>query len=866
MKHLQTLLLCLFLALTASAQQSAWDTEYKQIENNIKAPEFANREFVITKYGASLKATAKANQKAINNAIAKCSKAGGGRVVVPAGTWNTGAITLQSNVNLVIEKGATLLFAFDTDLYPLVRTRWEGLDCWNYQPCIYAYQAKNIAITGEGTIDGNATSDTWWAMSGKKGYKENPNIPENQNRGSRAALLKYAEDGVDMDQRRFGKGYGLRPQLVNLNQCENILIEGVTMLRSPFWVIHPLLSKNITVRNVKVWNEGPNGDGCDPESCENVLIEGCTFHTGDDCIAIKSGRNADGRAGATGRFAGIPSKNLIIRNCVMEDGHGGVVIGSEISGGCQNVFAENCKMDSPNLERVLRIKTNSCRGGVIENIHFRNVTVGQCQEAVLKINTDYEPKEVCCRGFYPQVRHVYMDNVTCQKAKYGVMIVGYEADSLAYTVNNIYVSNSKFDGVYDKPVYQVGQAQDVHFNNLFINGSLVLSEKPYKHYSEWMTHSEMTRVPDVTYLDFAKKPRWSYTVGTEMGAMLDTYKAYKDETIYNWLKEYPAKMIDANGQGVGYKYEDFNLDNVRPGKVLLAMYQLNPVEKDLKLLKTLFKQLQNQPRTKEGVFWHKAIYANQVWLDGIFMGLPFYTEAAPMLLKPKKVKKTYEDIIDQIVKTDRRTFDAKTGLWKHAWDETHTAFWADKETGQSKHTWARAMGWYVMAMIEVLDNLPADHPRRGEVIDVFKRAMTALVKHQDKKTGVWFDVLDVKDPRNYLESTASSMYAYCLLKGARKGYLDDSFRQAGIKAFNGIVNEFVRVNADKTISLTRCCEVSGLGPAPGPYVEKPNFKRDGSFDYYMSEPIRDNDGKGVGPFIWAALEMEQLGYTTDNNK
>ncbi len=866
MKHLQTLFLCLFLALTASAQQSAWDTEYKQIENNIKAPEFANREFVITKYGASLKATAKANQKAINNAIAKCSKAGGGRVVVPAGTWNTGAITLQSNVNLVIEKDATLLFAFDTDLYPLVRTRWEGLDCWNYQPCIYAYQAKNIAITGEGTIDGNATSDTWWAMSGKKGYKENPNIPENQNRGSRAALLKYAEDGVDMDQRRFGKGYGLRPQLVNMNQCENILIEGVTMLRSPFWVIHPLLSKNITVRNVKVWNEGPNGDGCDPESCENVLIEGCTFHTGDDCIAIKSGRNADGRAGSTGRFAGIPSKNLIIRNCVMEDGHGGVVIGSEISGGCQNVFAENCKMDSPNLERVLRIKTNSCRGGIIENIHFRNVTVGQCQEAVLKINTDYEPKEVCCRGFYPQVRHVYMDNVTCQKAKYGVMIVGYEADSLAYTVNNIYVSNSKFDGVYDKPVYQVGQAQDVHFNNLFINGSLVLSEKPYKHYSEWMTHSEMTRVPDVTYLDFAKKPRWSYTVGTEMGAMLDTYKAYKDETIYNWLKEYPAKMIDANGQGVGYKYEDFNLDNVRPGKVLLAMYQLNPVEKDLKLLKTLFKQLQNQPRTKEGVFWHKAIYANQVWLDGIFMGLPFYTEAAPMLLKPKKVKKTYEDIIDQIVKTDRRTFDAKTGLWKHAWDETHTAFWADKETGQSKHTWARAMGWYVMAMVEVLDNLPADHPRRGEVIDVFKRAMTALVKHQDKKTGVWFDVLDVKDPRNYLESTASSMYAYCLLKGARKGYLDDSFRQAGIKAFNGIVNEFVRVNADKTISLTRCCEVSGLGPAPGPYVEKPNFKRDGSFDYYMSEPIRDNDGKGVGPFIWAALEMEQLGYTTDNNK
>ena len=845
---------------------SVWDTEYKQIESNIQAPQFVNREFVITKYGASLKVNdAAKNQKAINKAIDACSKAGGGKVIVPEGTWNTGAITLKSNVNLVIQKGATLLFAFDRSLYPNVPTRWEGLDCWNYQPLIYAYQQKNIGITGEGTIDGNGSDDTWWLMSGKTPKSRDIAVPEKQqNPGGRADLLKYAEDGVDMDQRVFGAGKGLRPQLVNLNQCENILIEGVTMLRSPFWVMHPLLSKNITVRNVKVWNEGPNGDGCDPESCENVLIENCVFHTGDDCIAIKSGRNADGREGATGRYAGRPSKNLIIRNCVMEDGHGGVVIGSEISGGCQNVFVENCQMDSPSLDRVLRIKTNSCRGGVIVNIYFRNVTVGQCGEAVLKINTDYEPKEVCCRGFYPIVRNVYMENVTCKKSKYGVMIVGYDDDKLAYTVNNIYVNNCKFDGVYNKPYYLKGKAQDIHFDNLMINGNLILTEKPYKRYSEWMTHSEMTRVPDVTYLDFAKKPRWSYTVGTEMGAMLDTYKAYKDESIYNWLKEYPAKMIDENGQGKGYKYEDFNLDNVRPGKVLLAMYQLNPVEKDLKLLKTLFKQLQNQPRTKEGVFWHKAIYANQVWLDGIFMGLPFYTEAAPMLLKPKKVKKTYEDIIDQIVKTDKRTYDAKTGLWKHAWDETHTAFWADKETGQSKHTWARAMGWYVMAMVEVLDNLPADHPRRGEVIDVFKRAMTALVKHQDKKTGVWYDVLDVKDPRNYLESTASSMYAYCLLKGARKGYLDDSFRKAGIKAFNGIVNEFIRVNADKTISLTRCCEVSGLGPAPGPYVEKPNFKRDGSFEYYMSEPIRDNDGKGVGPFIWAALEMEQLGYTTED--
>ena len=841
-------------ALNLSA--NAWETDYKQIESNIKAPVFADQTFNITKYGAATNKSAKQNQAAINKTIALCSKKGGGRVVVPAGTWNTGAITLQSNVNLVIEEGATLLFAFDTDLYPLVRTRWEGLDCWNYQPCIYAYQAKNIGITGKGTIDGNATPETWWAMSGKKGYPDNPAVTEGQGKGSRAALLKYAEDGVDMDQRRFGKGYGLRPQLVNLNQCENILIEGVTMLRSPFWVMHPLLSKNITVRNVKVWNEGPNGDGCDPESCENVLIEGCTFHTGDDCIAIKSGRNADGRAGATGRFVGRPSKNLIVRNCIMEDGHGGVVIGSEISGGCQNVFVENCQMDSPNLERVLRIKTNSCRGGIIENIHFRNVTVGTCQEAVLKINTDYEPKEVCCRGFYPIVRNVYMENVTCKKSKYGVMIVGYEADSLAYTVNNIYVKDCRFDGVYDKPVYQIGQAQDVHFDNLFVNGSLILSEMPYKQYSEWMTASEMKRVPEPYMLDFAKKPRWNYAIGLELESMLDTYLAYKNASILEYLKQYPAKMIDEKGRVTGYEYNDFNLDNIRPGRFILRMYDLYPSKKDRIALNTFFKQLEKQPRAKEGVWWHKAIYANQVWLDGIFMGLPYYTLAAPLIKGEKKARKYYDDAIDQITKTDKRTFDEATGLWKHAWDETHSMFWANKQTGLSQHTWARAMGWYVMAIVEVLDALPENHARRAELVALLNKTMTAIVNHQDAKTGTWYDVMDVNDPRNYLEATASSMFAYVLLKGARKGYLDDSFKAAGIKAYKGILNEFVKVNADKTISLTRCCAVSGLGPDSNP-------KRDGSFDYYMSEPIRDNDGKGVGPFIWASLEMEMLGYDTE---
>ena len=853
-KLLKSLLVALLIPVCSYA--AGWDdAEYKRIEQSIQQPKLSEKVYAITSYGAKTTASAAQNQKAINRAIALASKKGGGKVVIPAGTWNTGAIEMKSGVNLVIEEGATLHFAFEPKLYPLVRTSWEGLACWNYSPCIYAYQAKDIAITGKGTIDGGGNSDTWWQWNGNPrfGFKEGVTT-ESQKLGSRSKLLKQAEDGVAFDERKFGMGQGLRPQLINFVRSERILIKDVKMINSPFWVIHPLLSKNITVDGVYIWNEGPNGDGCDPEACENVLIQNCIFHTGDDCIAIKSGRNNDGR------LWNQPSKNIIIRNCKMEDGHGGVVIGSEISGGCENVYAEDCEMDSPHLDRILRIKTNNCRGGLIQNINMRRIKVGQCGEAVVKINLDYESKEVCYRGFEPTVRNVNVEDVTCQKSNYGVLIIGRDAIENVYDIN---IKNCKFDGVQKQPVKITGKTRNVKFDNLYINGSLVLNagEQPYKNYSEWLTHSEMKRVPHSYLLDFSKKPKWSYVMGIEMEGMLDTYEAYKEgnESILEYLNEYPKTMIDEKGNITGYKYEDFNLDNVRTAKFILRMHNIAPTKGTEKALKTLFKQLVNQPRTKEGVYWHKAIYANQVWLDGIFMGLPFYCNYAVQTMKPKKAEKYLNDAVDQMIKTDLRTYDEKTQLWKHAWDETHEQFWADKENGKSQHTWARALGWYVMAMTECLDAMPENYARRGEVIKLLNKAMASVVKYQDKATGVWYDVMDVKDPRNYLESTASSMFAYVLLKGYRKGYLSEKYRDAGVKAYNGILNQFIKVNPDKTISLTKCCSVSGLGPGPGPYVKKPNYKRDGSFNYYMSEPIRDNDAKGVGPFIWASLEMEQQG-------
>lgn len=340
-------------------------------------------------------------------------------------------------------------------------TRWEGVDCYSYHPLIYAYGESNIGITGKGTVDGGASNNNWWRMCGAARYGWKEGVIS--QRVGRPKLLQWAEKSVPLAERVMTPEDGMRAQLINLYKCSNILIENVTLLRSPFWVVHPLLCNNLTMRGVHIQNDGPNGDGCDPESCTNVLIENCFFDTGDDCIAIKSGRNADGRRWSK------PSENIIVRGCTMKNGHGGVVIGSEISGGYKNLFVENCVMDSPLLDRVIRIKTSTCRGGTVENIYVRNVKVGECKEAVLKINLVYESKEICDRSFPPTVRNVYLENVTSTKSRHGVMITALEDRC---NVHNINVTNCQFNGV-EKGNFVSGQTKDIFFNNLLINGKAV---------------------------------------------------------------------------------------------------------------------------------------------------------------------------------------------------------------------------------------------------------------------------------------------------------------------------------------------------------------------------------------------------------
>ncbi|MBD5355312.1 MAG: hypothetical protein HDR85_10495, partial [Bacteroides sp.] len=269
----------------------------------------------------------------------------------------------------------------------------------------------------------------------------------------------------------------------------------------------------------------------------------------------------------------------------------------------------------------------------------------------------------------------------------------------------------------------------------------VSDERP-KHYSEWLTRSEMQRVPESYMLDFSNRPKWSYVMGIELESMLDTYLRYGGDDIKDYCVLYTDTMISPDGEIRGYKLLDYNLDNVRTGHFVSRMYEHFPEQKNLKAMNTLMRQLNDQPRTNEGVYWHKAIYAYQVWLDGIFMGLPFRVLTASQIYTPELAKPIYDDAVDQVKSTYDRTYDPKTGLNRHAWDESREMFWSDNETGLSQHCWGRAQGWYTMALVELLDVLPEDYERRGEVIDLLTRCFDNFVQWQGPMAGVWYQVMD----------------------------------------------------------------------------------------------------------------------------
>lgn len=367
-----------------------------------------------------------------------------------------------------------------------------------------------------------------------------------------------------------------------------------------------------------------------------------------------------------------------------------------------------------------------------------------------------------------------------------------------------------------------------------------------KKLSEQLTLTAMeTLFQDTTVLKDAKGPRWSYDMGVVLEGAAQVWRNTGNGDYFKYIQSSMDAYVDKTGIIRTYKSEDFNIDNIKNGRSLLLLYKVTGQQKYLTAATHLYNQLQQQPRTKAGGFWHKKIYPNQMWLDGLYMGEPFYAEYAALMKKDS----AFNDIANQFILMEKVSRDTKTGLLYHGYDESRLEKWADPATGKSPNFWGRAMGWYIMALVDVLDNFPKNHPKRAELIAILNRTAIATVKYQDSKSGVWFDIMDMPTRKgNYLESSASSMFVYGLAKGVRKGYLPQSFMAAANKGYAGLKKEFIESAGDERVNLTKTVSVSGLGG-------KPKY-RDGSFEYYISEKVITNDPKGVGSFICAAAEME----------
>ncbi len=410
-----------------------------RILGDVRPPAFPPRDFPITLYGA-VEHDAGAG---IARAIAACSQSGGGRVVVPAGTWHTGAIHLRSRVELHVSEGATLLFSTDpADYLPVVETRYEGLEVRNYSPMIYANGCTDIAITGTGTLDGQGSWDTWWRWF-------------DECDRDFTTLREQSFFGVPVPERVGGPGHRLRSSFVQPYNCTNVLIEGVTVVRSPFWQVHPVLCRNVTIRDVVIDSQGPNNDGIDLESCRSVLVRGCVVDAGDDCIALKSGREADGLR------VDVPTEDVLIEDCMLRMKYGAITLGSDLTGGIRNVYVRDCRIDGPYF--ALYLKTNSVRGGYVENVYLRDVTICDVTKEVVQCN--FHRGEGDVGPLTPVVRNVELRDITVQRARNALVLRGYRRSR----IDDFRLVDCDF--TVDQP--STVQHTVLSFDNVTVNGQLV---------------------------------------------------------------------------------------------------------------------------------------------------------------------------------------------------------------------------------------------------------------------------------------------------------------------------------------------------------------------------------------------------------
>lgn len=384
---------------------------------------------------------------------------------------------------------------------------------------------------------------------------------------------------------------------------------------------------------------------------------------------------------------------------------------------------------------------------------------------------------------------------------------------------------------------------------LFVSEACIQSKNDEKEdlWSVKMADSEMVRFPELWMIENAKKPRWTYTFGLVAKSMMELSDYTSNAKYYDYAKNYADTLIDANGIIRTYNKESYNIDNVSPGKILFELYEKTGDIRYKTALDTLRNQMLTHPRTSEGGFWHKKIYPHQMWLDGLFMASPFLAEYGARFDEPQ----LFDEVVHQLKLVAKYTYDEKSGLYYHGWDESKVQAWANKETGTSPNFWARSIGWYAAALVDVLPFLPENIEGRENLLSIVSGLAEAIKKYQDQESGVWYQVIDQGNREgNYLESSASALFVYFLSKAINHGYLSKEYEATATKGFEGIIQNFIQNEDDGTYTITSCCAVAGLGG------EK--VYRDGSFEYYISEPVINNDPKSTGAFIFAAIEFEKL--------
>jgi len=872
---------------------------------------------------------------AIQQAITFCEKHGGGTVVFPSGIYFTGSIRLCSNLTLYIDSGATLLFSSDFGDYPPVRTRWEGVECYGFSPLVYGSELENVSIIGRGTLDGQG--EAWWNELRKR-RQDGRTWPESEFEKQLARLnIEYESAGSGGGGREM---QFLRPPLVQLINCRNVLLEGLTHQNSPFWNTHLVYCDDVVIQNVSFKNpaDASNTDGLDIDSCRNVRISNCFFDVGDDCLCLKSGMDEDGRR------VGKPTENVTISNCIMLHGHGGVVIGSEIAGSIRNVTISNCQFFG--TDRGIRIKARRGRGGTVEDIRVNNIIMQRVLSPIV-MNLFYRcgasPDDVFLFGTDPQpvtektpiLRNISLSNITarnvraaagflhglpempiqnvrfhdiviettCDPQEQGgepAMVFGLEP-MVGKGILGKYLKGVQFHHVRVETRQGEGlhleESQEIEIHGFIMkklhpeSAAIVLKqvEKAFAHgcyvwssegnfvqlrgdktkdilfhgnslgtegpgsqkvhtvvqsWAEKAADSILAIYPDPKDLHNHHPPgQWVYQNGFFLNALFVLWqKAQKPEYVQyirNWVDLFINKdgVFDENK----YRREEYNLDNILPGRLLIALYQETREEKYKRAACFLMEQLKEQPRTSERGYWHKQIYPYQMWLDGIYMAELFSVEFARVFA----ASRYFDEAVHQITLIHRHTYDPKTGLLYHGWDETKTQVWAHPKRGTSPEFWGRAIGWYIMVLVECLDALSEEHPGRNEIISILRNLAASVARYQDPETGLWYQVLDKGDrPDNWHETSCTAMFAYAFAKGVRKGYLDSRFREHAEKAYQGLLDHHVYLDENGHFYLTDTVSVGSL-------------RSKGDYEYYVTTERRTNDFKGVAAFLYVSLELEK---------